>query len=156
MKTSAGVIPFRINRDGEMEFFVGHPGGKYNERKDVWFFLKGGVEANETHADAALREFKEETSLTMEDCPSEMLIPLGVVSQSSHKTVVAYGLHYPNIDPFECQSNYCEDGFTREIDRYQWMTYDRLRPLTHPSHLVFYKELLKMYEETKQEAKHAD
>lgn len=142
MNYSAGIIPFRVNSDGEMEFFLGHPGGRYNERKDNWFFLKGGIEEGESQSDAALREFKEETGLSMEDCPSEMLIPLGTVQQSTHKVVIAFGLHYPNIDPFQCRSNLCDDGFTREVDRYQWMGYDKVKRVTHPTHLKFYKQLL--------------
>lgn len=148
MNYSAGIIPFRVNEDGQMEFFLGHPGGYYNERKDNWFFLKGGVEEGESWSDAALREFKEETGLTMQDCPSEMLIPLGTTRQSTYKTVIAFGLHYPNIDPFECKSNLCEDGFTREVDRYQWMTYDKVKAVTHPTHLVFYKQLMDRFRQS--------
>lgn len=142
MKYSAGIIPFRINDDDKMEFFVGHPGGYHNANKDVWFFLKGGIENGESWAEAALREFNEETGLALDDSIIKKLIPLGVVNQSSYKSVIAFGLHYPDIDPFNCKSNYCEDGFTREIDRYQWMTYDKLKSVTHPMHLTFYKQLL--------------
>ena len=27
MEYSSGIIPFRKNKNGEIEFFVGHPGG---------------------------------------------------------------------------------------------------------------------------------
>lgn len=147
MVYSAGIIPFRINKDGEMEFFVGHPGGPYWEHKNYWLFLKGGVEPTETWITAAIREFKEETSLSMEDCESSMLIPLGSVIQNPHKTAIAYGLHYPNIDPNDCHSNIAPETGEPEIDKYRWMTYDELSKVTHAAHLNFYKTLIKMHEE---------
>ena len=145
MVYSAGLIPFRENETtGEIEFFVGHPGGPYQTAKDIWYFLKGGVERHESWDEAAIREFKEETGLPMDDCESSMLIDLGTTQQNSYKRVVAFGIHYPNIDPNKCVSNFCEDGIHREIDRYAWMTYRDLKPLTHPTHLQFYEQLLEM------------
>ena len=149
MQYSAGIIPFRINGDNELEFFVGHPGGAYQHGKDIWLFMKGGVEDGETWTSAAMREFKEETGLAMEDCAPEMLIPLGLINQSIHKKVFAYGLHYPDIDPSKCESNLCEDGVTREVDQYRWMTYGELKGITHPAHLAFYEQLLEMHEDSK-------
>lgn len=144
MDYSAGIIPFRINEDNEMEFFVGHPGGIFWENKDYWAFLKGGVEKGESWSDAAIREFKEESGLSMDDCKSSMLIPLGTTLQNSKKTVAAYGLHYPNIDPNECKSNIADNGLNPEIDKYRWMTYNKLKQVTHKMHLVFYEKLLQM------------
>lgn len=144
METSCGIIPFRKDKDGELEFFLGHPGGRYNNQRDLWMFLKGTTENNESHHEAAIREFKEETGLSMEDCESKVLIPLGSVQQNPHKLVVAFGLHYPNIDPSVCFSNTI-DGITPEIDRYEWMTYDKLLRYTHRSHIVFYDQLILMY-----------
>lgn len=143
MKTSCGIIPFRKNEDGEMEFFVGHPGGDYGRQRDLWMFLKGAVEEGETWAETAIREFKEETGLSMEDCESGMLIPLGSVQQNPHKVAVAYGLHYPNIDPDKCFSNMV-DEFTPEIDKYRWMKYDDICKYTHHTHIGFYDQLIDM------------
>ena len=148
MKYSAGIIPFRINEEtNEIEFFVGHPGGKYWKYKDFWMFLKGCVEKEESWQDAAIREFKEETGLTMEDCESQMLIPLGSVQQNQDKTVIAYALHYPNINPDVCKSNLCEDGITPEIDKYKWIPMSQLKHITHNAHLGFYDKIIKMVEE---------
>jgi predicted NUDIX family NTP pyrophosphohydrolase len=145
MKYSAGIIPFRINHNGDMEFFVGHPGGISWKYKDYWAYLKGGVEKDESYADAAIREFKEESGLSLEDCESKMLIPLGTSPQNPKKTVIAFGLHYPNINPDECHSNMADNGLNPEIDSYRWMTYDQLKKCTHQMHLIFYEKLLKMY-----------
>lgn len=72
---SCGIIPFRVNDMGELEFFVGHPGGNYQGQENYWAFLKGTVENDESWAETAIREFKEETGLTLEDCESKLLIP---------------------------------------------------------------------------------
>jgi predicted NUDIX family NTP pyrophosphohydrolase len=146
MKYSAGIIPFRKNDNGEMEFLLGHPGGDMWQRIDYWSFLKGGVEKNETWTDAAIREFKEESGLTMDDCDSSMLIPLGTALQNPRKTVIAYGLHYPNIDTSKCHSNMANNGINVEIDRYKWMTYKELESRTHETHLIFYKKLIDLDE----------
>lgn len=138
---SAGIIPFRVREDNEVEFFVGHPGGYH---KNYWAFLKGGVEMGETQVDAAIREFKEESGLTLDDCASQMLIPLGQVNQNQRKVAIAYGLHYPNINPSECYSNMCDNLCVPEIDAYRWMTYDELKECTHPTHLIFYEKLIQM------------
>lgn len=143
MKTSCGIIPFRKNEEGEMEFFVGHPGGHYNNQRELWMFLKGAVEEGETWSETAIREFKEETGLSMEDCESEMLIPLGSVQQNPHKVAVAFALHYPNIDPDKCFSNMV-DSVTPEIDRYAWMTYEQICKYTHHTHIGFYDQIIDM------------
>ena len=143
---SAGIIPFRRNSKGEVEFFVGHPGGIFWSNKNYWAFLKGGVKKGESWSDAAIREFKEESGLAMEECSSSMLIPLGTTLQNPKKTVIAYGLHYPNIDPSQCKSNMADNGLNPEIDEYRWFSYDVLKNITHKMHLVFYETLIKMHD----------
>ena len=138
---SAGIIPFRMNGRGKMEFFVGHPGGS---RRNYWAFMKGQVEDGESTPDAALREFIEESGVDMNKCPSGLLIPLGSVMQNPKKKVTAYGLHFPDIDPSECYSNLTGDGVTPEIDRYRWMTNAELSEVTHTTHMVFYDKLVEM------------
>lgn len=144
MKYSAGIIPFRVNSNNELEFFVGHPGGIGWRNREYWAYLKGGVEAGENYVTAAIREFKEESGLSMEDCESQMLIPLGTSLQNPKKTVIAYGLHYPNINPNDCHSNMADNGLNPEIDAYRWLTYEELKKYTHPTHLIFYETLIKM------------
>ena len=143
MNISCGIIPFRKNENGEMEFFVGHPGGNYPNQRNLWMFLKGAVEDNESWTTTAIREFKEETGLPMDDFDPSMLIPLGSVQQNPHKIAVAFGLHYPNIDPSKCFSNMV-DSFTPEIDRYSWMTYDGICKFTHHTHIGFYDQIMDM------------
>lgn len=144
MVYSAGIIPFRMN-EGEMEFFVGHPGGRHWENKNYWAYLKGCVEDGEDWLGTALREFKEESGLKLEGVTNYDLIALGSVLQNPTKTAIAYGLHYPNIDPNECHSNICEEGTHPEVDRYRWMTLAQLRNVTHKTHIVFYQRIIDMF-----------
>ena len=84
MRRSAGILPYRIV-DGEVEVLLVHPGGPFWEGKDdgVWSISKGLIEDGESAFDTAVREFKEETGWEVEG----NLISLGIVQQSSHKTV---------------------------------------------------------------------
>lgn len=149
MKYSAGIIPFRINKEtNELEFFVGHPGGYWWKNKNYWAFLKGNVENGENWQETALREFKEESGLSMEDYESQMLIPLGTVLQNPSKTAIAFALHYPDIDPDKCFSNLIEDNVTPEIDEYRWVSYNDIKNITHKTHMVFYEKIKNMLDET--------
>lgn len=147
MQYSAGIIPFRLNKENELEFFVGHPGGKKWEKQNYWAFLKGGVEDGEDWISTALREFNEESGVLIED--DKNLIPLGSTMQNPQKTVIAYGIYFPNIDPDKCYSNIADNCTHNEIDRYQWITYDKLCQCTHRKHLIFYEKLLKLKDEYK-------
>ena len=60
MIRSAGIIPFRENSEGTLEFFVGHPGGM---ARPYWAYMKGQVEEGEDVPHAAMRELAEESGL---------------------------------------------------------------------------------------------
>ena len=110
-----------------------------------FYCLPGGhVELMENTKDAIIREFKEETGLPLTDIRKDSLISLGTVQQNSGKVAIAFGLHYPNIDPNTCFSNVIEDGVTPEIDSYRWIPYDELENVTHKSHLIFYEQIKNM------------
>ena len=144
MNYSAGIIPFRFNKKGQCEFFLGHPGGKFWAKKNYWALLKGGVEEGENWLAAAKREFGEESGFSLEGHTDNEFIPLGTTVQNSKKTVIAYGLEvaYDEINPDECFSNLCDDKKTPEMDKYRWFTATELLPITHKSHIIFYKKLL--------------
>lgn len=142
-RVSAGVIPFRVNPNtNEVEFFVGHPGGKYWMYKDFWMFLKGHIdEGDESELDTAIREFEEECGVHIDDEKKKTMKFLGRIVQNPSKTVVAFSLYYPEINPNECHSNLAEDGVTPEIDKYRWISFDVLKKITHPTHLMFYDQI---------------
>lgn len=87
---SAALLVWRHGPDGP-EFLLGHPGGPYWRNKDfgAWTIPKGLVEAGETSAEAARREFAEETGLP---APTE-LEPLPSRVTTRGKRVSAWLAH---------------------------------------------------------------
>lgn len=144
MEYSCGIIPFRRNSEGNIQFFVGHPGGFGWQWKDYWAFLKGGVEGDEDWGQTALREFREESGLKLEGIDKKDLIPLGTAKQNKHKIVVAYALYYPDIDIEQCFSNLADGENYPEIDKYAWLTFEELKERTHPTHINFYEQIIEL------------
>jgi len=77
---SAGILLFRQRR-GQTEILLIKPGGPFWAKKDAgaWMIPKGAVEAGEAPAQAALREFAEETGTELRTIP----FPLAVVRRRS-------------------------------------------------------------------------
>src|SRR5215213_2881013 len=84
---SAGVLLFRRG-DGGTEVLLIRPGGPFWRNKDAgaWMIPKGAIERGERPAEAALREFEEETGTRLSVVP----FPLATVRQSGGKTVEAF------------------------------------------------------------------
>src|ERR1035437_5402037 len=63
-KVSAGLMMYR-NRNGQLQVYLGHPGGPYFANKDdeSWGIPKGGLKPGEDLLTAACREFQEETGI---------------------------------------------------------------------------------------------
>lgn len=140
MRKSVGIIPYKIV-NGKLMFFVGHPGGC---RHNYWAYMKGGIEGHEEEIDTALREFREESGVDLSSRKSD-LVYLGQVKQNPKKKVSAFSIEVDDIDPNKCHSNLCKNGVTREIDKYRWMTWDTLKPLTHRQHIIFYEKIINEY-----------
>ena len=75
---------------GETEVLLIKPGGPFWRGKDegAWMIPKGMVEPGEAPAEAALREFEEETGARIESVP----FPLARVKQSGGKIVEAFAV----------------------------------------------------------------
>jgi predicted NUDIX family NTP pyrophosphohydrolase len=86
-KTSAGLLVYRT-RDSPLEVFLVHPGGPLWKNKDAgaWTIPKGELAPGEEPLAAALREFREETSLTS----SGPFVSLGLVRQAGGKIIHAF------------------------------------------------------------------
>lgn len=86
---SAGILLFRQS-GGETEVLLIKPGGPFWRKKDAgaWMIPKGLVEPGETSAQAALREFTEETGVEVERVP----FPLATVRQAGGKIVEAFAV----------------------------------------------------------------
>ncbi|MFI5131684.1 MAG: NUDIX domain-containing protein [Chitinophagales bacterium] len=101
MKTSAGILLYRFNKK-KLEIFLVHPGGPFWKNKDegAWSIPKGEYEEDEDALQAAIREFKEETGVSV----SGDFIPLNTVKLKSGKYVKAWALE-KDIDSTAVKSN---------------------------------------------------
>lgn len=124
-KKSAGILLYRFKKEN-LEIFLAHPGGPFWKNKDAgaWSIPKGEFDDNEEPLDAAIREMKEETGLTLKG----NFIELTPVKQKSGKLVYAWALEH-DIDPSEIKSNEFEmewppkSGKKKsfpEIDKAEW------------------------------------
>jgi len=136
---SAGVLMFR-HRD-EIEVLLIRPGGPYWRNKDAgaWMIPKGMIEPGEAPAEAALREFEEETGTRLSAIP----FALGSVRQSGGKTVQAFAVE-GDLDPAGIRSNEFELEWPPKSGRLmmfpemaegRWMTLARAREMMLPSQL---------------------
>ena len=129
---SAGVLLYRRVGDG-VEVLLVHPGGPFWARKDegAWSIPKGEFDAAEPAADAARREFAEETGVTLNGA----FVALAPVRQPSGKIVHAFAVA-GDLDPASIASNTFElewpprsgrKQWFPEIDRAAWFTLDQAR-----------------------------
>ena len=101
MKTSAGILLYRFTSK-KLEVFLVHPGGPFWKNKDegAWSVPKGEYGEEEDALKAAIREFKEETGISI----SGNFISLTQVKLKSGKLVKAWALE-KDIDPSAVKSN---------------------------------------------------
>ena len=94
-RPSAGILLFRQRRGG-IEVLLIRPGGPYwrNRDKGAWMIPKGMIEPGEAPADAALREFEEETGTRIATMP----FALATVRQAGGKMVEAFAAE-GDLDP---------------------------------------------------------
>lgn len=118
-----------------LEVFLVHPGGPFWAKKDdgAWSIPKGEFrEQEEAALDAAIREFREETGLTV----AGTFRPLPPVRQRSGKIVHAWAVE-ADVDAGSVASNTFslewppKSGRVREfpeVDRAAWFAIDAARP----------------------------
>jgi predicted NUDIX family NTP pyrophosphohydrolase len=137
---SAGVLLFR-QRHGQTEVLLIKPGGPFWRNKDVgaWMIPKGRVEPGEVPAEAAVREFEEETGRRLTSVP----FPLTRVRQAGGKWVEAFALE-GDLDPNAIVSNDFEIEWPPRSGRFElfpeaelarWMTFEQAREMMLPSQL---------------------
>ena len=115
------------------------PGGPFWRNKDAgaWMIPKGMVEKGEAPAEAALREFEEETGTKLTAVP----FPLATVRQSGGKIVEAFAVE-GDLDAAAVRSNEFEVEWPPKSGRRQrfpevaearWMSIEEARALMLPS-----------------------
>jgi predicted NUDIX family NTP pyrophosphohydrolase len=135
---SAGILLFR-ERSGETQVLLIKPGGPFWRNRDVgaWMIPKGGVEPGEQPADAALREFEEETGTRLTSVPFE----LAKIRQAGGKWVHAFAVE-GDMDADAVTSNEFEiewpprsGRFERfpESEQARWMSLAQARESMLPS-----------------------
>jgi predicted NUDIX family NTP pyrophosphohydrolase len=137
---SAGIVLFRA-RDGETQVLLIKPGGPFwrNKHHGAWMIPKGGVQPGETPAEAALREFEEETGTKLTAVP----FPLATIQQAGGKYVEAFAVE-GDVDCSDVRSNMFEVEWpprSGRIERHpevaeaRWLSLDEARELMLPSQL---------------------
>jgi predicted NUDIX family NTP pyrophosphohydrolase len=128
---SAGLVMFR-RRDGELEFFLAHPGGPFSKNKDDghWTIPKGEPDGDEPLLDVAKREFEEETGIK----PHGPYVELGSIQQKGGKWVHAWGFEGDCTGPI-CSNNFAMEWPPKsgrvcefpEVDRAEFFTLETAR-----------------------------
>ena len=136
---SAGILLFR--NSPELQILLIRPGGPFwrNKHQGAWMIPKGAVEAGESPAEAALREFEEETGTRLTATP----FPLAKVRQAGGKWVEAFALE-GDLDAAAIRSNDFEmewpprsgrlERFPEAVEA-RWMTLAEARELMLSSQL---------------------
>ena len=117
------------------------PGGPYWRNKDAgaWMIPKGAVEAGEAPAEAALREFAEETGTPLASVP----FPLATIRQAGGKIVHAFAVE-GDLDSATVTSNDFEMEWPPrsgrmerfpEVVEARWMSLAEARVMMLPSQL---------------------
>ena len=143
---SAGVLLFR-QREGRTEVLLIRPGGPFwrNRNTGAWMIPKGMVEPGEAPAQAALREFEEETGTRLTSVP----VPLATVRQAGGKMVEAFAIE-GDLDPAEIRSIEFEVEWPPRSGRMQsypeaaearWLSLAEARALMLPSQLPLLEAL---------------
>ena len=99
-----------------------------------WDLPKGGLHDDETPAEAALRETREETGLAF---TPEELLELGRFAYTDKKDLHLFAAASERVDPrvLCCESTFVERGSGRrlpEMDAFGWFAIDRLQSLCTP------------------------
>ena len=136
---SAGILLFRKLLD--VEVLLIRPGGPFWRNRDAgaWMIPKGAVETGETAAEAALREFEEETGTKLDAEP----FPLATIRQAGGKRVEAFALE-GDLDSAAVKSNEFELEYPPrsgkrerfpEVEEARWMSLSEARRMMLPSQL---------------------
>lgn len=144
MKHSAGIVLVRYRQDIP-EVLLAKPGGPFWIHKDdqAWGMIKGEIERGENSRECAVREFREETGISL---PSDIeMYEVESFRQSSYKTIHPF-ISLCDIEIGELHSNLTSEGFP-ELDKAEWFTLDVARQKIMPGQLRLIDEVEKLLNE---------
>lgn len=158
-KTSAGLLPYRIDTNGGVEVFVVHMGGPFWARRDAgaWSIAKGEYDAaTESAREVAAREFTEEIGVP---APAEPWQDLGEIRQKSGKHLTAYAvalqgqpeLAFVESNEFDLEWPRGSGRIQRfpEVDRAEWMSTESARARLVSGQVPLLDRLLELVAETR-------
>lgn len=142
-KITAGLLMCRKEKK-ELYFFLVHPGGPFYSKKNegVWSIPKGLPENDEDLLETAQREFYEETGIK----PHPPFHPLGNEKLKSGKVIHAWCFEgewdpaqgiVSNTFQIEWPPSSKKIMDISEVDRAEWMTYERAIRMIHPAQIPF-------------------
>jgi len=136
----------------ELEFFLVHPGGPFWARKHegAWSIPKGLSNPSEDLLAAAQREFLEETGIA----PSPPFYPLDATKLKSGKIMHVWSF----IGTWDPAQGITSNNFSMEwpphsgkfkdfpeVDRAEWMLYDKAKQMINPHQAIFLDRAREIY-----------
>jgi predicted NUDIX family NTP pyrophosphohydrolase len=157
-KQSAGILLYRSTAGhpaASLEVFLVHPGGPFWKNKEAgsWTIPKGEFDNEEPALDAAIREFREETGVSLKG----HFKPLSPIRQKGGKRVYAWAIA-GDLDPAAIVSNSFEMEWPRgsgrqqtfpEIDRGGWYSLADARRIINPAQIALLDELAASFDESR-------
>jgi predicted NUDIX family NTP pyrophosphohydrolase len=149
-KQSAGILLYHFLQ-GEIKFFLVHPGGPFWKNRDegAWSIPKGEFNDDEDALAAAKREFMEETGIPLK---AENYMALSSVKMKGGKIIYAWAAE-GHVIPEEISSNTFElkwkNGKTEmfpEVDRAAWFTLSEAKQKIIPAQIPFLEDVLQKLE----------
>ena len=151
-KVSAGLLMYKIENK-ELKVLLIHPGGPLfvNKDKGYWGIPKGCINPGEKIFDAAIREFQEETGITVNK--NNNFIELGTIIKKSGKTIHAWafqgdfnGKITSNLFKMEWPPKSGKIREFPEVDKGEFFTIEQTKEKMHPPQWDFVERLIEQLE----------
>lgn len=135
---SSGILPFRMNKNGNTEVFLGFPGQPKNKNfmppnwMNRWSILKGQMENGEDPLKCAVREFCEESGVPPKFIKPNELINLGIEHMKGYRNIVCYAIDLTDEQEFD-KINF----HSNPIDSYHFIEMNGGKPYPEIEHYAW-------------------